>query len=127
MSINQHSAATYRFPEIRVGDAWEWSIGFALRDDETGVVSDLDLTGAQARFIMKRKAGDTASVISLTESSGVTVTPSSLSVALTSSQTSALVPAACDFPCQLQIKLVGGDWWTPIVGPVRVVPGAAHE
>ena len=126
MSVYGFDTAEYRLRDIRTGSAWEWQFSLVLRDGTSGEDTPLDLTGAEARMQIRRRVTDTVALVSLTQTSGITLTDNTLRVAVSSAQTALLQPAPCDVVWDLQLRLPGGDWWTPLKGTVHVVQGVSR-
>lgn len=124
--VHDFPTAQLRLPAIRTGSAWEWEIDLAIRDDDSGEAEALDLTGAEARLQLRRHPADTIAFVSVSHLDGIAIDGPTIAVELSSAQTAGLSAQQC-LQWDLQIKMPGGDWWTPVAGEVQIVRGISRD
>jgi hypothetical protein len=123
VSLAEYPSSELRLPAIRTGSAWAFVLGDWSLVDGDELSTPLDLTGAEARFQIRRTASAPTALVSLTELAGITLQGSDLALQLSAVQTAALAPGACEMSYELQIRLPGADWWSAFYGPVQVIQG----
>ena len=124
--LDLYRTAPATLPEIRTGSSWGFWWEMAWQDAVTGTETPLDLTGAEARLVLRRKATDATVFLTLTVGAGLEVdlTTARIRAALSSSQTLPLTPGEAVWG--LAIRLAGGDWWEAFAGTVPIEIGRAR-
>lgn len=127
MSLHEFPTKKLDLYPIQIGNGWFWQLlDLTIRDEETEVETPVDLSGAEAELQIRRIVSDPIALISLTQVDGITLSGSSITVWLPSTQTALLKPAITEVVWGLRLKLPGSDWWTPVEGKVAVELGVAR-
>lgn len=126
MSMYEFEPAEIALDPIRIGSAWEWEIELAIQEEDGGPEEPLDLTGAEARLQVRRTPTDAVPLISLTHTSGITLTGACVKARTASGITAQIRGVTGSAYWDLQIKLAGGDWWTPAAGSVEIRRGISR-
>lgn len=121
------TASPIQLPPLRTGSAWSWWWGFAWRDEATGEETVMDLAGASARLVIRRRVSDAEPLLTADLTSGLSLDESSGRVLAHVASTTTASLAPCDAAVwELQVQLSGADWWTAFGGSLAILQGVAR-